>query len=185
MEMFPTEEIIFNCFYNSLLQAIWTICWNQCRPALATRWQHSVLLSPVLLLQAFLLWVSNNSSSFAISYQLITDRVRSMREGYVLTCVCPSTGGYPPWSGWGVPRGKGQQTEYFIRRGRYASCVHAGGLSCFIWIREMKQNSRELQFTMGFKARCFFFGLALLSRVLITCTSQCVSCRSLGSPRNV
>ena len=41
--------------------------------------------------------------------------------------------GYPRWgTPWqdGVPGG-GQQMKYLIRRGRYASCVHAGGLSCF------------------------------------------------------
>ena len=43
--------------------------------------------------------------------------------------------GYPPppvgpgWGG-GVPH-FGKQMEYLICRGRYASCVHAGGLSCF------------------------------------------------------
>ena len=31
------------------------------------------------------------------------------------------------------PPGIGQHMEYLIRRGRYASCVHAGGLSCF-WV---------------------------------------------------
>ena len=36
-----------------------------------------------------------------------------------------------PSQGWGAPR-IGQQMEYLMRRGRYASCVHAGGLSCFI-----------------------------------------------------
>ena len=29
-----------------------------------------------------------------------------------------------------LPPGIGQQMEYLIRCGRYASCVHAGGLSC-------------------------------------------------------
>ena len=38
---------------------------------------------------------------------IITDRVRSMREGYVLTRVCPSVcpqrgEGYPAWSSQGV-----------------------------------------------------------------------------------
>ena len=38
--------------------------------------------------------------------------------------------GYPPSvQGWG-PLRIGQQMEYLIRSGRYASCVHAGGLSC-------------------------------------------------------
>ena len=69
-------------------------------------------------------------------------------------------GGYParsrwggPWvppsrvppqamSGWGYPPPRpgqegggtqlGQQKEYSLHSGRYASCVHAGGLSCYI-----------------------------------------------------
>ena len=58
----------------------------------------------------------------------------------------PGRGGtlvrYPPpaRSGWGgYPAGGGgtqvgQQKEYSLHGGRYASCVHAGGLSCFIVI---------------------------------------------------
>ena len=52
----------------------------------------------------------------------------------------PSPGmGYPPArSGWGVPLlcwdglplQQGQQREYLLRGGRYASCVHTGGLFC-------------------------------------------------------
>ena len=42
-------------------------------------------------------------------------------------------GGYPA-GGWGVPclagSQLGQQKEYSLHDGRYASCVHAGGLSC-------------------------------------------------------
>ena len=38
-------------------------------------------------------------------------------------------GGVPPARG--VPPSTGQQMEYLIRRSRYASCVHAGGLSCY------------------------------------------------------
>ena len=34
--------------------------------------------------------------------------------------------GYPPGGGTQV----GQQKEYSLHGGRYASCVHAGGLSC-------------------------------------------------------
>ena len=50
-------------------------------------------------------------------------------------------GGGTPWQGWGTPHPPkeeyplprtGQQMEYLIRRGRCASCVHAGGLSCSI-----------------------------------------------------
>ena len=39
----------------------------------------------------------------------------------------PDLRGYPPtWDG--VPP---QHSEYLLRGGRYASCVHAGGLSCY------------------------------------------------------
>ena len=41
--------------------------------------------------------------------------------------------GYPPArSGMGGGTQLGQQKEYSLHGGRYASCVHAGGLSCFI-----------------------------------------------------
>ena len=48
-------------------------------------------------------------------------------------------GGYPdpPWGGYLTgypPRGGtqlGQHSEYLLHSGRYASCVHAGGLSCY------------------------------------------------------
>ena len=108
---------------------------------------------------------------------IITDRVRSTREGYVLTRVCPSIRpsvhkgrggvpqpgpdrgvpqlGVPPGQGWGtsqqggtslarmgypppagvpppLPASTGQHMEYLIRRGRYAFCVHAGGLCYYI-----------------------------------------------------
>ena len=48
-------------------------------------------------------------------------------------------GGYPGWRGGGgyPARGGGtqlgQHREYLLHGGRYASCVHAGGLSCSIW----------------------------------------------------
>ena len=42
--------------------------------------------------------------------------------------------GYPPAMEGSTP-GIGQQMEYLIRCGRYASCVHAGGLSCLCRIR--------------------------------------------------
>ena len=55
-------------------------------------------------------------------------------------------GGYPGWGGTlagGVPcRGGtqlGQYREYLLHGGRYASCVHAGGLSCFIKINTFLQ----------------------------------------------
>ena len=52
----------------------------------------------------------------------------------------PPPGGYPgqvpPQGVPGPPPGGGtrvgQQKEYSLHGGRYASCVHAGGLSCFI-----------------------------------------------------
>ena len=47
--------------------------------------------------------------------------------------VSPHDEGSPqPGMGYPPPR-IGRQMEYLIRRGRYASCVHAGGLSCFIF----------------------------------------------------
>ena len=51
-----------------------------------------------------------------------------------------SQGGVPPWHGYplagdtllGVPPSStGQQMEYLICHGQYASCIHTGGLSCF------------------------------------------------------
>ena len=41
--------------------------------------------------------------------------------------------GYPPARD-GVPPGIGQQMEYLVRGGQYASCVHAGGLSFRIYV---------------------------------------------------
>ena len=38
----------------------------------------------------------------------------------------PWWGGYPGWGGTQL----GQHREYLLHGGRYASCVHAGGLSC-------------------------------------------------------
>ena len=38
----------------------------------------------------------------------------------------------PPGQGWGTPLPRiGQETEYLIRGGQYALCVHAGGLSFY------------------------------------------------------
>ena len=116
-------------------------------------------------------------SNYCLSNIIITARVRSTREGNVLTRVCPSInlsvhrGGYPypimlcnisqnamrrggtrtppgggtrvrypPWGGYPgqvPPRGGtrvGQQKEYSLHGGRYASCVHAGGLSCSVHV---------------------------------------------------
>ena len=43
----------------------------------------------------------------------------------------------PPWPGQDRGRGSqiGQQNDYSIHGGRYASCVHAGGLSCWKFFR--------------------------------------------------
>ena len=41
----------------------------------------------------------------------------------------PPSGTPPPCQTW-LGGGYRKQMEYLIRRGRYASCVHAGGLSC-------------------------------------------------------
>ena len=52
----------------------------------------------------------------------------------------PADRGEPlPSSGWGVPPRQGvplppdQHSMYLLRGGRYASCVHSGGLSCISW----------------------------------------------------
>ena len=64
-----------------------------------------------------------------------------MGEGNVLTRVCPSVcpqgGGVRSSRGGGqVQLGEGGQVQpggggLLLRGGRYASCVHAGGISCF------------------------------------------------------
>ena len=48
----------------------------------------------------------------------------------------PGMGNPPPHQGWVIPpppRIGLQMMEYLIRCGRYASCVHAGGLSCCLF----------------------------------------------------
>ena len=44
--------------------------------------------------------------------------------------------GYPPRHGTGYPPPPetDQHSEHLLRAGRYASCVHAGGLSCYYFI---------------------------------------------------
>ena len=66
-----------------------------------------------------------------------------MREGNVFSLSTPVGGGYPgqvqPGAGGGTPASGGgyphfgKQMEYLIRHIRYASCVHAGGLSCYVY----------------------------------------------------
>ena len=46
--------------------------------------------------------------------------------------------GGAPWPGGGTQLG--QHREYLLHGGRYASCVHAGGLSCLIHIFRSKIN---------------------------------------------
>ena len=46
----------------------------------------------------------------------------------------PKSGYPPPPRGGGYLTRVGQQKEYSLHGGRYASCVHAGGLSCFLEI---------------------------------------------------
>ena len=38
--------------------------------------------------------------------------------------------GYSPVLGWSTPPRLGQEKEYLLRGGQYASCIHVGGLSC-------------------------------------------------------
>ena len=83
-----------------------------------------------------------------------TSQVQQGVPHLVGTTPATTARGYPGQVWWGVPQpgprwgvppqpgmaspparvlpppGTGQQMQYLIRRGRYASCVHAGGLSC-------------------------------------------------------
>ena len=80
---------------------------------------------------------------------VITYRIRRMGGGNSFTLfVCLHGWGIPSRSQWGAGRGTpigqvqtggvwypppsqlGQYKEYSLHGGRYASCVHAGGLSC-------------------------------------------------------
>ena len=59
-------------------------------------------------------------------------------------------GGYPgqvPPPGGGTR--VGQQKEYSLHGGRYASCVHAGGLSCFILFLLLPKISRLVWWFTG------------------------------------
>ena len=45
---------------------------------------------------------------------------------------CQDLAGVPPVQRWGSPTPRiEQQMEYLIRGGRYACCIHAGGLFCY------------------------------------------------------
>ena len=54
--------------------------------------------------------------------------------GGTLARGVPWLGGYPGWGGTQL----GQHREYLLHGGQYASCVHAGGLSCYLWNEKIK-----------------------------------------------
>ena len=58
--------------------------------------------------------------------------------------------GYPPWGGTQV----GQHKEYSLHSGRYASCVHAGGLSCFVWMHMTLMHNKILIPWLSWWAPC-------------------------------
>ena len=70
--------------------------------------------------------------------------------GGTLARGVPWPEGYPgqgvPWQGGTLLGGTqlGQHREYLLHGGRYASCVHAGGLSCFLYILGMQNNMISL-----------------------------------------
>ena len=66
--------------------------------------------------------------------------------------------GYPP------PAWTGQHMEYLIRRGRYTSCVHAGGLSCFIVFGLFGQLRASLLLKIVHHGLCVWFDREQLSR---------------------
>ena len=83
--------------------------------------------------------------------------------------------GPPPVLGWGTPW-LGQQKEYLLCGGRYASCVHAGGLSCsliplfcslvllFKISLFLPARTREGQYSTEYSPQCTHF---ILSRAQI------------------
>ena len=44
-----------------------------------------------------------------------------------------------------------QHREYLLHGGRYASCVHAGGLSCLMWIQYTTSKFCACQFILAHK----------------------------------
>ena len=79
---------------------------------------------------------------------------RSSRGG-----TLPGPAGGVPWPG-GYPAGGGtqleQHREYLLHGGRYASCVHAGGLSCtwLIWVilfYSIKFHFHDLKFNPSYQ----------------------------------
>ena len=74
---------------------------------------------------------------FYVTYICIfTDRIRRMGEGNVFTCVCPSI--HPSIHPSVCPH----PHPDWLHGGRYASCVHAGGLSCFFTARVRSTTGR-------------------------------------------
>ena len=51
-------------------------------------------------------------------------------------------------TGWGTPP-PNQQNEHLLRRGQCASCVHAGGLSCFYSAGKSVQLSKKGKYFHG------------------------------------
>ena len=48
----------------------------------------------------------------------------------------PGQDGVLPWPGqdWGTPPRREQPSEHLLRGGRFASCIYAGGLSCYNYV---------------------------------------------------
>ena len=169
----------FHIFYQC--NEFYTFLWKH--TYLNTHWNHRETC-----LAVHGAWVWSHKRRFLGSLTLVTARVRSTREGNVLTRVCPSINlsvhrggypypimlcnisqnamrqpggypdppppggvprsGYPPGGGYrgpGTPPGGGtrvgQQKEYSLHGGRYASCVHAGGLSCLHNVSTINKRS--------------------------------------------
>ena len=79
--------------------------------------------------------------------------------------------------GWGTrpPPSLGQQKEYSLRGGRFASCVHAGGLSCINNISVSSDNHTfaEIRYLVSFtssRQRLFLF--VSIAPFIITFTSM-------------
>ena len=76
-------------------------------------------------------------------------RVPPARSGWGVPCQGGTQVGYPPSQ---VRRGGtqlGQQKEYSLHGGRYASCVHAEGLSCLLYVKELKRVYNALPICSG------------------------------------
>ena len=165
MHVISRVKCWYDIFYHYAERKDLEVAISQLERDLWSKLLHSGLIAVVSCRKHLLLYKSELKFIFVSCSFIVTDRVRSAREGNVLTRVCPSiclsvpggstwarsswVGGYPcqvqpEWyptsgtppppsdlaGGWGVPH-LGSQVEYLIRCGRYASCVHAGGLSCF------------------------------------------------------